>query len=320
MYDAIKKLDKMRQKAWQYSIDEAKKRTFLTKFIRTYIFYIFPAFSITYINFCDTTAFKALLSWEQPDEIPVWTSVFISAIVIEFIFLVIERPYRYIDSTHLYSELKDVHSGLNWSIKRIENNQQLSQILILIRENCQIVFLLSNENIDLSQYLDELFSPLIINIREIFDYNTKSYYNFSIYIFDNANKNLMCFYRARDKKFEREKNEESRSWPIGIGHVGRCFDENNSFIIKDVSKEEYFQKYKKVNDEKYYKSAISIPLNYAEKLDDGNTNIEFKCFGVMILTSSEPNQFSEYHLEVLNLLKSSTEDTIFKITKGGCHE
>ena len=146
-------------------------------------------------------------------------------------------------------------------------------------------------------------------MRELFGYEKYALYNFSIYIYDEVNNSLICVFRNRSKRLERERPTESRSWPIGVGHVGECYALNEPLKVNDISQNENFKKKHYIHgDERYYRSVISVPLEELAKADNGT--LTSTSFGVMILTSNQPDQFGEHDLESIKFLKLATEELI----------
>lgn len=107
---------------------------------------------------------------------------------------------------------------------------------------------------------------------------------------------------------DKNKPEPSRSWKIGVGHIGKYFANNDAYIDEDISKDVSFRSTMEEEDEFYYKSAISVPLNSKHKASG-------EPFGVMLLIASEPSLFKEVHLDFFFMLKLLIEDDMHKIIK-----
>ena len=85
-----------------------------------------------------------------------------------------------------------------------------------------------------------------------------------------------------------------RSWILGEGHVGICFQTRRTIFEEDVSLTvTASEEYSREEDTFYYRSLVAQPIRV-----NGN-----EVAGVFIITSSEPEQFhEEVHVPIVRII------------------
>jgi len=121
--------------------------------------------------------------------------------------------------------------------------------------------------------------------------NGNAMYNFAIYLINPSNKDeLICVFRDHDNRIE----PKNRSWTKGVGHVGICWSREETQFSKDTTQDITTTNRKKFRQEDsvYYKSLIAEPIQREGQIS-----------GVLVLTSSEPEQFDqEVHTQCVRVM------------------
>jgi hypothetical protein len=220
-----------------------------------------------------------------------------------------------LDYEDALDELNKCDSELMSCVARHEQLAIFVDRLKSILGNAQVFFCEQEklESVSLKEALDLILAPIVPFIHEIFGYEKGASFNFAVYCYNENTKNLECVYRKRSGRLEQEKQEPSRSWAVGVGHVGKCFAYDVAFIDPDIVNDSLFGRAKpKKDDENYYRSAISVPLRKTVEvhLAEKRLRVNKEKFGVLLLTSSTPDQFSTIHLELMRVLKYILEELI----------
>lgn len=135
-----------------------------------------------------------------------------------------------------------------------------------------------------------VLDPWVRSRSELFWFNGgDGYYNFSVYLYRDADRALHLVYRDRDDRIQ--SNDPPRTWRPGNGHVGLCFSRELPLFAKDVAEAEEILGTGRAEDAAHYRAMASAPIWI-----DGTLN------GVLIVTSSMPNQMlKDVHLPLVEL-------------------
>jgi len=138
----------------------------------------------------------------------------------------------------------------------------------------------NNPNIKKQDIYESLISYLNQFRQELFNFSGQALYNFAIYEFNYESKKLEIAYRIHDDRLDTK----GRSWGIGMGHVGMSFAQRRSMICNDAAESSELSM--SDSDLVNYSSFISTPIGKPLSSDN-----EPDPYGVLVITSSEPNQF-----------------------------
>lgn len=136
--------------------------------------------------------------------------------------------------------------------------------------------------------LKSMMSSIVHARHEIFGYSGKSYYNMAIYVHSDFHDELASIWRCCDDRITKT----GRRWKPGIGHVGLAFIQNKVKFCDDIIKSDASAHTQMAQeDQKYYRSFISQPITISLRNPVDNKKTGEKVVGVLVFTSSEPNQF-----------------------------
>lgn len=136
---------------------------------------------------------------------------------------------------------------------------------------------------ELHDAISDVLTSVIALREEIFGYRGAKY-NLSVYLFSPTKNKLVPFFRNMDDRLARN----NREWKPGIGHVGFCFLRQETIISQDIAASPELSRDNDAGDEVAYRSMCSTPIF---SLSNDPTENEAK--GVLIITSSAPNQFTQ---------------------------
>jgi len=147
--------------------------------------------------------------------------------------------------------------------------------------------------------VEAILRPLIDLRSEVLGFaSAMARYNFAVYLYHEEEQKLKVFFRECDNRIE----QTNRSWTPGVGHVGICYARRTTIISPDIYTSPELWKDGKDSDRDNYRSMASTPI-----FADSDTVL-----GVLVTTSSIPNQFSENeHTTLFNIL-SNTLTLYFK--------
>lgn len=132
--------------------------------------------------------------------------------------------------------------------------------------------------------LERILSHLVEHRAELFGYSGSAFYNFALYLYDEANDELLIRWRSHDNRMK----VTGRKWKPGFGHVGLAFIQSEAKICQDITASSELSDGSTDEDDKIkYRSFISIPIKDSYKVHGGG-----KPLGVLVLTSNQTNQFS----------------------------
>lgn len=138
----------------------------------------------------------------------------------------------------------------------------------------------NNPNIKKQEMYESIISYLNQFRQELFNFPGEALYNFAIYEFNEKSRQLEMAYRIHDDRLDTK----GRSWSVGMGHVGMSFAQRRSMICNDAAKSSELSM--SDSDLVNYSSFISTPIGKPLSIDN-----EPDPYGVLVITSSEPNQF-----------------------------
>lgn len=125
---------------------------------------------------------------------------------------------------------------------------------------------------------------LLSSKRELFGI-TDERWNFSIYLWNKADEQLVCFAcRRRDRA---DEEGEHRAWPSGVGQIGVCFKSQQELVVGDVQMPEFRAYFhapdplSRLDDADRYRSIAAVPIS----MNGGVPH------GVVIATSDVPGRF-----------------------------
>ncbi len=143
-----------------------------------------------------------------------------------------------------------------------------------------------------------ILKPLTDSREQLFGYREGSLYNIALYIYSPETKLLHIRWRDCDKRL----GQTNRSWQPGFGHVGLSFLHNEIKICPDISKSTELTNSYTETDTKQYRSFLSVPISECQRTTDNETDgSSQKPFGVIVLTSATPEQFSLQRDKILML-------------------
>lgn len=142
-----------------------------------------------------------------------------------------------------------------------------------------------------------ILKPLSDNRENLFMYKEGSLYNIALYIYDPETNLLNIRWRDCDKRLR----QTNRSWQPGFGHVGLSFLHNEIKMCPDISKSTELTSSYTESDTRQYRSFLSVPISECQRPDHGTDGASQKPFGVIVLTSVAPEQFSLQRDKVLML-------------------
>jgi hypothetical protein len=132
--------------------------------------------------------------------------------------------------------------------------------------------------------LGAMLDILLSSKRELFGI-TDERWNFSIYLWNDASQELICFACRRRDRADEEASH--RAWPAGSGQIGVCFQSRREVVVGDVQMPEfkaYFQvpdPLSRSDDAERYRSIAAVPIS----MNGGVPH------GVVIATSDVPGRF-----------------------------
>ncbi|MBC2381291.1 GAF domain-containing protein [Pseudomonas sp. WS 5106] len=164
---------------------------------------------------------------------------------------------------------------------------------------------------DWTEGTERILSHLVKRRTQLFGYSNDSLYNFALYMYDASSEDLYINWRSHDDRL----TPSGRRWKPGHGHVGLAFIQDQAKICADITKSsELADNNSRHNDNHNYRSFISIPIKDSCKATGGK-----KPLGVLVFTSSAPNQFSWqrdkfFTLTIAKLLSIHIERNIIECT------
>jgi hypothetical protein len=167
---------------------------------------------------------------------------------------------------------------------------------------------------DLKEGIRETLSFAIEKRSEVFDFNAKSKHNFAVYLYNEEDDILECTYRYVDDRI----STKNRNWEPGEGHVGLCFQRNETIISPDVLDAPLLTYSLTESDRENYRSMASTPLVVYE--NSGTAEEPPRKVGVLIVTSSRPDQLKRSRHESTMLILGATLSILLstvELTGGG---
>lgn len=217
-----------------------------------------------------------------------------------------------------------MHSLSNDAEEIIEENKKLNEVLLpeaiqysklqqLQTITCYLATLEleqaieelnKSKNLTISEFIQtadghvaRILKPLSDNREDLFMYKEGSLYNIALYIHAPETNLLNIRWRDCDKRL----NQTNRSWQPGFGHVGLSFLHNEIKICPDISKSTELTSSYTESDTKQYRSFLSVPISECQRSDHETNGASQKPFGVIVLTSAAPEQFSLQRDKILML-------------------
>lgn len=139
-----------------------------------------------------------------------------------------------------------------------------------------------------SSALSFILYPTIQLRQELFGFGNGAMYNIAVYLYDNEDGKLKLIFREHDNRI----TTKNRDWEIGVGHIGVCYAQQNTLYSPDLMLVQELHDIKggdevRGHDNRYYRSMLSTPIFESIESDDNDVVL-----GVLVVTSSEPNQFN----------------------------
>jgi hypothetical protein len=132
--------------------------------------------------------------------------------------------------------------------------------------------------------LGAMLDILLSSKKELFGI-TDERWNFSIYLWNDASKELVCFACRRRDRADEEATH--RAWPTGTGQIGVCFQSQRELVVGDVQMPEFKAYFhapdplSRSDDAERYRSIAAVPIS----MNGGVPH------GVVIATSDVPGRF-----------------------------
>lgn len=232
---------------------------------------------------------------------------------------IVEQTFSLVECEKQLARLHEVREFAHITLESMLNFMWLcggisSKMMLLMRGPGPV------SGVKTQEVMDLLLADNVDNLKEIFGFNApKSHFNFAIYCRVPNSDTLKCVYTLRDEYFAKIKGDnESRSWELGQGHVGKCFAHDVSELINDLTEHPDFVRTEREGDSDFYRSVMSVPLRRAVSVSPEGEDEPFTFsqdkFGVMVMTSSIPDQFKGHHLEMLKYLRKKLEEFIYELS------
>lgn len=175
----------------------------------------------------------------------------------------------------------------------------------------------ANEEHEVSQQevqdiIANVMRPLDLFRGELFLYSGEAKYNFAFYRYDSENSELCPYHRIVDSRI----STRGRHWKPGKGHIGLCFTKGEVLYSPDVTKSPELAQDHKEGDEENYRSFISVPVfqsvrGFENENAWGSDYVE----GVLVVTSSEPEQFDKRAHSSLLKMVSMIISLVFQLSE-----
>ena len=136
---------------------------------------------------------------------------------------------------------------------------------------------------DYDTMVRSLIWPLVVYRESLFSFATGSLWNMALYQI-NENGNLVPTWRECDSRI----SPKNRPWKPGFGVVGISYLHKSLKYYEDI-KNNSDSDHNSNSDKETYRSIIAIPIIPCE---DSSSNSDYEPLGVLIITSSEPEQFN----------------------------
>ena len=146
---------------------------------------------------------------------------------------------------------------------------------------------------DLEQGIDLVLNSCVTFRADIFRFRAEDLYNFAVYLYDENDDVLRVAWRKCDSRIDCQ----DREWKPGEGHVGMCYARKSEIFSNNVPNSDELERDEPEDDGKYV-SMVSIPVFQSGDFP-GNESGSFNAspdaepLGVLVVTSSAPNQFDE---------------------------
>lgn len=164
--------------------------------------------------------------------------------------------------------LKVTSEALSFAIGRIRNIEKEQGAL---------------EDEHIEQMVHSLIWPLVVLREKLFAFESGALWNIALYT-HRPDGNLAPIWRMHDKRIE----VKNRVWRPGFGVVGLSFLHKTIKYYENIGNSTDTIR-TSLKDEETYKSIIAIPVIPCE---DGSSKENHSPVGVLIITSSEENQFN----------------------------
>ena len=243
--------------------------------------------------------------WNYLNDYPLLWVIFSSVVIIHITLAVILAFQPQITSK-FYFDYYQVKKGLEATDLKLEKQdydiyalrttrvmtslsaQTIYELLQKLPENGQV----ERETAKLD--IENILLPFLTFKEEVFGFRPWDKYSFAVYLYDQEEDLLKCFYREADIG----RPLENRNWRPGRGHIGTCFTRKTALISRDVNELDFLveDQEEERGDFDIYRSMASVPIvrgaNYPIPED-------VEILGVFIVTSDRPQQFSKAEHETL---------------------
>lgn len=184
------------------------------------------------------------------------------------------------------------HAGAEVTTYKSYSTTFIEAITATLYSMIQIEDMTRSPDGDLSKVLERILFPWIEQRTNIFWFRDgDALYNFVVYVELEPNL-LTVVYRSHDNRLV----PTNRSWRPGDGHVGSCFlqEETIFLLIPEGGSlpDTLRTSQPRPEDKDYYISMMATPIMLEEKAK-----------GVLVITSSKPNQFvKELHAPIIDVM------------------
>ena len=212
-----------------------------------------------------------------------------------------EQISIYIDYLHLKAE----REKQNIKIRQLsESAIQLEMLMgivlnfLVVSKSRRAIDIYRNGNIaavkeELSKYVKDF---LFHRLKELFATSIFEKFSVAIYLYDSS-QNILWDFLSKKSFFINPKEDSGRDWNVdAASHVAMCFKYQLEFIHPNL--QQAFTEIKaenqqglKPDDEKKYKSCITLPLFFRRN------NEQKEIAGVFCITSDHYNTFTNLNLE-----------------------
>lgn len=216
------------------------------------------------------------------------------------------------DSEEFYFHYRTLHDNYQDLQSTLEEEQVSSKmnhyIHVAVRLSLQAVLYfaeeMSGEHEVLQREVEDIVAkvmrPLDLFRGELFLYSGEARYNFALYRYDAESKKLYPYHRVVDSRI----STRGRHWQPGKGHIGLCFTKGEVLYSPDVTKSPELAQDHEKGDAENYRSFISVPVFRSVRgFENENARGSDYVEGVLVVTSSEPEQFDERaHSNLLKMI------------------
>lgn len=149
----------------------------------------------------------------------------------------------------------------------------------------------SEEELEPHNICQIILDPWIRNRSTMFNFlDGNAMYNIAVYRINTDSNLLELDFRKHDDRIQAI----NRKWKAGVGHVGQCFSTEQTIFCRDIEDNirTTNRESSRKEDKDYYRSIVAEPIKYNQKI-----------IGVVVITSSQPEQFDEsIHINIIRII------------------